>query len=139
MTDSEQQPWGRVDETGTVFVRTSDGEREVGQYPDATAEEALAYFERKYADLAGQVTLLEQRVKRGAPATDISKAVTSLRELNAALHAVGAGAAVLAGLVVRWSRRREPEPALDEPSSNGRADLDPALEKRLEEELARFE
>ncbi len=89
MTESDQQPWGRVDETGTVFVRTSDGEREVGQYPDATAEEALAYFERKYADLAGQVTLLEQRVKRGAPATDISKAVTSLRESIANAHAVG--------------------------------------------------
>jgi hypothetical protein len=89
VTESDQQPWGRVDETGTVFVRTSDGEREVGQYPDATAEEALAYFERKYADLAGQVTLLEQRVKRGAPATDISKAVTSLRESIANAHAVG--------------------------------------------------
>ena len=85
MTESDQQPWGRVDETGTVFVRTSDGEREVGQYPDATAEEALAYFERKYADLAGQVTLLEQRVKRGAPATDISKAVTRGVKAAAAL------------------------------------------------------
>lgn len=89
MTESDQQPWGRVDETGTVFVRTSDGEREVGQYPDATAEEALAYFERKYADLAGQVTLLEQRVRRGAPATDIAKAVTTLRESIANAHAVG--------------------------------------------------
>ena len=89
MTDSEQQPWGRVDETGTVFVRTSDGEREVGQYPDATAEEALAYFERKYADLAGQVTLLEQRAKRGAPAADVAKAVTSLRESVAGANAVG--------------------------------------------------
>jgi cytochrome c-type biogenesis protein CcmH len=47
--------------------------------------------------------------------------------------------AVLAALVVRWSRRREPEPDVDEQSSNGRADLDPALEKRLEDELARFE
>jgi cytochrome c-type biogenesis protein CcmH len=55
------------------------------------------------------------------------------------LLAVGAGAAVLAGLVVRWSRRREPEPAVDEQSSNGRAELDPALEKRLEDELARYE
>jgi cytochrome c-type biogenesis protein CcmH len=55
------------------------------------------------------------------------------------LLAVGASAAVLAGLVVRWSRRREPEPAVDEQSSNGRAELDPALEKRLEDELARYE
>ena len=89
MTDSEQQPWGRVDETGTVFVRTSDGEREVGQYPDATAEEALAYFERKYADLAGQVGLLEQRVRRGAPAADVAKALANLQESVAGAHAVG--------------------------------------------------
>ena len=89
VTDSKQQPWGRVDETGTVFVRTGDGEREVGQYPDATAEEALAYFERKYADLAGQVGLLEQRVRRGAPAADVAKAVASLRESIAGANAVG--------------------------------------------------
>ncbi|WP_022887980.1 DUF349 domain-containing protein [Agromyces italicus] len=89
MTESDQQPWGRVDETGTVFVRTSDGEREVGQYPDATPEEALAYFERKYADLAGQVGLLEQRVRRGAPAADVAKAVSTLTASVAAAHAVG--------------------------------------------------
>lgn len=89
MTDSEQQPWGRVDETGTVFVRTSDGERQVGQYPGATPEEALAYFQRKYADLAGQVGLLEQRVRRGAPAADVAKAVATLRESVAGAKAVG--------------------------------------------------
>jgi cytochrome c-type biogenesis protein CcmH len=58
------------------------------------------------------------------------------------LLALGAGAAVLAGLVVRWSRRREPEPkpaVAGEPSANGRAELDPELEKRLDEELARFD
>ncbi|WP_350349777.1 DUF349 domain-containing protein [Agromyces sp. G08B096] len=89
MTDSDQQPWGRVDETGTVYVRTADGERAVGQYPDASAEEALAYFERKYADLAGQVGLLEQRVRRGAPAADVAKAVAHLRESVAGANAVG--------------------------------------------------
>ncbi|WP_022891963.1 DUF349 domain-containing protein [Agromyces subbeticus] len=89
MTDSEQQPWGRVDETGTVFVRTSDGERAVGQYPDGSAEEALAYFERKYGDLAGQVGLLEQRVRRGAPAADVAKAVATLRASVSSANAVG--------------------------------------------------
>ena len=53
MSTTDQHPWGRVDETGAVYVRTPDGERVVGEYPDATPEEALAYFERKYADLAG--------------------------------------------------------------------------------------
>ena len=67
VASNDQAPWGRVDETGTVFVREAEGERAVGQYPDGTAEEALAYFQRKYTELAGQVTLLEQRAKRGAP------------------------------------------------------------------------
>lgn len=88
MTD-EQAPWGRVDETGTVFVREGDGERAVGQYPDGTPEEALAYFERKYTELAGQVTLLEQRARRGAPATDIAKTVATLSTTVSGANAVG--------------------------------------------------
>lgn len=97
VTESDQHPWGRVDETGTVFVRIGDEEREVGQYPDGTAEEALAYYERKYADLAGQVTLLEQRARRGAPAADVAKAVAGLQKSVADAHAVGD----LAALVTR--------------------------------------
>ncbi|HEX4442429.1 MAG TPA: DUF349 domain-containing protein [Galbitalea sp.] len=89
MVTDEQTPWGRVDETGTVFVREPEGERAVGQYPDGTQEEALAYFERKYVELAGQVTLLEQRAKRGAPAADVAKAVTSLTATISTANAVG--------------------------------------------------
>ena len=89
MTADEQFPWGRVDESGTVFVRESDGERAVGQFPDGTPEEALAYFERKFIELAGQVTLLEQRVKRGAPATDIAKTIATLSTSIATANAVG--------------------------------------------------
>ncbi|MCI2958889.1 DUF349 domain-containing protein [Agromyces atrinae] len=89
MAFSEQHPWGRVDETGTVFVREGDGERAVGQYPDGTPEEAIAYFERKYTDLAGQVTLLEQRARRGAPAPDIAKAVSALTATVATANALG--------------------------------------------------
>lgn len=79
-------------------MREGDGERAVGQYPDGTAEEALAYFERKYTDLAGQVTLLEQRAKRGAPASDIAKAVASLRTSVAGANAVGDLASLAARL-----------------------------------------
>jgi hypothetical protein len=89
VTENKQHPWGRVDESGTVFVRDTDGEREVGQFPDGSPEEALAYFERKYSDLAGQVTLLEQRVKRGTPASDIAKTVDGLRETLKTANAVG--------------------------------------------------
>ena len=89
VTSSTEHPWGRVDETGTVYLKQAEGERVIGQYPDGTAEEALAYFERKYVDLAGQVTLLEQRAKRGASAADIGKAVSALTEVVPTANALG--------------------------------------------------
>lgn len=70
-------------------MREASGERAVGQYPDATPEEALAYFERKYVELNGQVTLLEQRAKGGAPAADVAKSVANLTTAVANANAVG--------------------------------------------------
>lgn len=115
MAADESAPWGRVDETGTVFVREADGERAVGQFPDGSAEEALAYFERKYVELAGQVTLLEQRVKRGAPAADVAKAVTSLNSTISTANAVGDLAALqgrleaLGGTVTELTEKQSEE------------------------------
>jgi cytochrome c-type biogenesis protein CcmH len=54
------------------------------------------------------------------------------------LAALGLGAAAVALLVVRWSRGKS-EAGFEGPSANGKPELDPALEKRLEDELARFE
>jgi hypothetical protein len=90
----DQAPWGRVDDDGTVYVREGDGERAVGQYPDATPAEALAYYERKFTELNGQVTLLEQRVKRGASAADVTKTVAHLKQLLVEPSAVGDVAAL---------------------------------------------
>lgn len=98
MTTNNQESWGRVDTTGTVYVRDGDTEREVGQFPDGTPEEALAYFERKYTDLAGQVTLLEQRIKRGTPAADIASTIDALRKTLETANAVGDLAALRARL-----------------------------------------
>ncbi|KQZ84638.1 hypothetical protein ASD56_09690 [Microbacterium sp. Root166] len=82
------EPWGRVEEDGTVSVREASGWRVVGQYPDGTPEEALAYFERKYADLASEVTLLEVRRQRaGASASDLRGAA---RAVSAKLHEAAA-------------------------------------------------
>ena len=53
--------FGRVDAENNVFV-IDGSERKVGQYPGVPAEEALAYFVRKFEDVAAQVRLLEQRV-----------------------------------------------------------------------------
>lgn len=88
MSDN-QQIWGRVDENNVVFVREGDEWREVGQYGDVSPEEALAYFERKFADLAAQVNLLEARAKRGAPAKDIAAAVATLQSTLTGANAVG--------------------------------------------------
>ena len=70
-------------------MRTAEGERPVGQYPDGSQEEALAYFERKFTELAGQVALLEQRVKRGTAGSDVAKTVENLRTSIAEANAVG--------------------------------------------------
>jgi hypothetical protein len=83
-----EQEWGRADEDGTVWVRTSDGERKVGQYPGVSRDEALAYFVRKYEDLAAQVSLLEQRMKAGqvSPAdseSTIHRLEPAIRDANA--------------------------------------------------------
>ena len=86
---ANEQAWGRVGDDGTVYVREGDGERAVGSYPDATPEEALAYFERKFTELQGQVSLLEQRVRGGAPAADVAKAAAALTEAVAGANAVG--------------------------------------------------
>ena len=91
-----EQPWGRVDENRTVYVREGDTEREVGQFPDGTAEEALAYYERKYADLEGQVTLLEARIARGVAGGEAAEAVAHLQQLLVEPAAVGDLAALRA-------------------------------------------
>ncbi len=98
MSDEQSTPWGRVDDDGTVYVREADGERAVGQYPDATPAEALAYYERKFAELEGQVALLEQRLRAGAPAQDVAKAVAALAPTIPAANAVGDLASLTARL-----------------------------------------
>ncbi|KUN97286.1 DUF349 domain-containing protein [Streptomyces caeruleatus] len=83
-------PWGRVDETGTVYVRTADGEQVVGSWQAGTPEEALAYFERKYEGLVVEIGLLEKRVKTtDLSAKDAQIAIDHIREQVDAHHAVG--------------------------------------------------
>ena len=89
MPELASSPFGRVTDDGTVYVIEDGAERVVGQYPDGTPEEALAYFTRKFADLEGQVTLLEQRVRNGAPADAVARSVAHLQQQLAEANAVG--------------------------------------------------
>ncbi|MFJ1714406.1 MULTISPECIES: DUF349 domain-containing protein [unclassified Streptomyces] len=83
-------PWGRVDETGTVYVRTADGEQVVGSWQAGSPEEALAYFERKYEGIVVEIGLLERRVKTtDLSAKDATTAIEHLRLQVDEHHAVG--------------------------------------------------
>jgi Domain of Unknown Function (DUF349) len=91
-------PWGRVAEDGTVYVRTADGEREIGSWQAGSPDEALAFYKRKFASLETEISLLEQRMS----STDLSAshAKTSIARLVAAVtdaHVIGD----LAGLRAR--------------------------------------
>ncbi len=76
---SASAAFGRVDESGTVFVRTTEGEREVGSYPGATDAEALTYFARKYDELFASAVLLEQRLALPeVPSKDVADGLKTL-------------------------------------------------------------
>jgi hypothetical protein len=82
--------WGRVAEDGTVYVRRPDGERAVGQYPEGSPEEALAFYTKRYEELAGSVHLLEQRVNASVVSPDeATELVRALRGQVVEAHAVG--------------------------------------------------
>lgn len=95
---SDAAKWGRVSEDGTVEVREGENWRVVGQYPDGTPDEALAYFVRKYEDIAFKVQTLEQRHQAGgATASDLVKQAGHLVDEATDAAAVGD----LAGLLER--------------------------------------
>lgn len=60
------ESFGRVDDNGTVYVREGDGEREVGQFPDASKAEALALYARRYLDLKAKLAMFANRLKSNA-------------------------------------------------------------------------
>jgi hypothetical protein len=84
------ETFGRVAEDGTVFVRTAEGEREVGAYPGASPDEALHYFARKYDELWASADLLQQRVgTTDLSAKDAAEGLAKVREHAAEANVVG--------------------------------------------------
>ncbi|WP_233506883.1 DUF349 domain-containing protein [Jiangella anatolica] len=121
--------WGRVDETGEVYVRTAEGERSIGSWQVGKPEEALAFFIRKYEDLAVQVDLLETRLESGAAAPDdTAQGMAKVRAQLAEAHAIGDLAALSARL-----------DALDARIAERRAERRAARAKALEEARGRKE
>jgi uncharacterized protein DUF349 len=81
---SQGHPWGRVADDGTVYVRTSTGERVVGIWQAGSPDEALAFFTRRFDSLATEVSLLERRIA----ATDLApgQAKATIARLHAAIE-----------------------------------------------------
>lgn len=92
--------YGRVTDDGHVYVRTGQGERLVGQMPDETPENALAFYTRRFDELAFEVALLEQRVGNGKVGPDDAiAAVNAITATLAEANAVGDFAALEARLI----------------------------------------
>ncbi|OLE27096.1 MAG: DNA repair protein [Catenulispora sp. 13_1_20CM_3_70_7] len=107
------EAWGRVAEDGTVYVRTADGERQVGSWAAGSPDEALAYYQRKFDGLKVEVDLLANRLKQTGPAApspkDTLDKIGKLRESIAGAAAVGDLDGLLArldGLVELAEQRR---------------------------------
>jgi Domain of Unknown Function (DUF349) len=87
---SDWTSFGRIDDEGTVYVKTAAGERIVGSWHAGTPEEGLAHFARRYADIVTEVDLIEARLGTGA--ADPAHSITSLRRIRTSLdeaHVVG--------------------------------------------------
>ena len=82
--------WGRIDDDGTVYLRTADGERVIGSWHAGTPEDGIEFYTRRYTELAAEVTLLEGRVKSAAsdPAA-VGTAARKLREVVPSAAAMG--------------------------------------------------
>ncbi|MEV5448196.1 DUF349 domain-containing protein, partial [Streptomyces sp. NPDC052644] len=87
---SDWTAFGRVDADGTVYVKTSEGERVVGSWQAGAPEEGLAHFARRFADLVTEVDLTEARLNSGA--ADAGGSLSTVRRIRASLaeaHVVG--------------------------------------------------
>jgi hypothetical protein len=83
-------PWGRVADDGTVYVRTADGEREIGSWQAGSPDEALAFYKRKFDALATEIGLLEQRMASTDLAPGQARAtITRLTSAVSEAHAIG--------------------------------------------------
>ncbi len=92
-------PFGRVDSDGNVFCTEDGVERHVGQYADVPADEALAFYVRKFDDINTALSLFERRVASDAAHNDLA---TSLAKISDQVNE-GVGVGDFAALRTRIS------------------------------------
>ena len=102
--------WGRVDEEGNVYLRSSDGERLIGQYAaGGSSDDALALYARRYVDLASQVSFLDARIEKISPeeAGQSLKALEQQLKEPAVVGDLESLRSLVASMKTRVAERRE--------------------------------
>ena len=82
--------FGRVTDDGTVYLLAPEGEVLVGQYAAGSPAEGLAFFQRKYDDIAVEIGLITSRLSDGkASAEQAGTVLGRVREQLASRSFVG--------------------------------------------------
>ncbi|MEO5833844.1 MAG: DUF349 domain-containing protein [Nakamurella sp.] len=124
METSDPTPWGRVDDDGTVYVTTADGERAVGMWQAGAPMAGLAHYGRHFDDFMTEIVVLETRI--AAHSSDPKAARTHaqmLRQSVDTLPAVGdlASAATRLDAVIEAAAQAITESAKDKASAKAAA------------------
>lgn len=86
---TEAQRFAEISDEGVVTLLDGDEKVEVGQVPEASKDDALAYFVRKYDDVMTQLQLLKQRLETGAANRELEKTLAQIDEVIAQRQMVG--------------------------------------------------
>lgn len=85
----EAKQFAEVSAEGVVTLLDGDEKVEVGQVPDASEEDALAYYVRKYDEVMTQLQLLRQRLDTDVANQELEKTLNQIDELIGARQMVG--------------------------------------------------
>ncbi len=85
----EAKQFAEVSDNGVVTLLDGDEKTEVGQVPEASAKDALAYYVRKYDDVMTQLQLLKQRLDTDVSNQELQKTLDQIDETITARQMVG--------------------------------------------------
>ena len=85
----EAKQFAEVSDDGVVTLLDGEEKVEVGQVPEASTEDALAYYVRKYDDVMTQLQLLKQRLDTDASNQELQKTLDQIDETITARQMVG--------------------------------------------------
>ena len=85
----EAKQFAEVSDDGAVTLLDGGERIEVGQLPEASKDEALAYYVRKYDDVMTQLQLLKQRLETDVSNQELEKTLSQIDETIAQRQMVG--------------------------------------------------